>query len=68
MQQRIAHYTNIKIPTSTINLSFYHSKYRMNLIYYRIQILLILLIYWLNAKHQFNRINPYSFIIEYRFC
>ena len=32
------------------------------------QILLILLIYGLKAKHQFNQINPYSFIIEYRFC
>ena len=36
--------------------------------YYWIQILLILLKYWLKAKHQFNQINPYSFIIEYRFC
>ena len=29
---------------------------------------MIILIYWLNAKHQFNQINPYSFIIEYGFC
>ena len=29
---------------------------------------MILLKYWLKAKHQFNQINPYSFIIEYRFC
>ena len=28
------HYTNIKTPTSTINSSLYHSKYRMNLIFF----------------------------------
>ena len=30
-------------------------------------LLVILPKYCLKAKHQFNQINPYSFIIEYRF-